>query len=51
MEESESEDTGLPPTEDCRYVHSLKQEKNGRLVETMRQRVDPGGILCEPHWF
>jgi len=50
-EESESEDTALPPTEDCRYVHSLKQEKNGRLVETMRQRVDPGGILCEPHWF
>jgi len=50
-EESEDEDMTVPPTDDCRYVHSFKQEKNGRLVETMRQRVDVGGILCDPHPF
>jgi hypothetical protein len=46
-----NEDPALSPTEDCRFVRSVKQEKNGRMAELARQRVDGGGVPCEPHPF
>jgi len=39
-------DLSAPPTSDCRFVRTMKQEKNGKLVETDRQRVDTGGNQC-----
>lgn len=48
-EESLTEDPAVPPWSDCRWVRTIKQEKKGKLVETSRERVDPGGVMCEPH--
>lgn len=48
-EESLAEDPTVPPESSCRYVLAIKAEKNGTLVETSRQRVDTGGVMCEPH--
>ncbi len=48
-EESLTEDPMLPPWSDCRWVWELKKEKDGKLVEINRERVDPGGVMCEPH--
>ena len=47
-EESLTEDPLVAPESDCRWVWALKKEKNGKLLEN-RDRVDPGGVMCEPH--
>ncbi|MFB3917071.1 MAG: hypothetical protein ACE14M_10095 [Terriglobales bacterium] len=40
----------VPPTVDCRFVRTFKEEKSGRLVETHRELVDTGGNVCYvPH--
>jgi len=46
-----NEDPALVATENCRFVRTVKQEKDGRLREIQRQRVDVGGVPCEPHPF
>jgi len=38
----------VPPTTDCKYVRTVKQEQDGKLVDLGRQRVDTGGVPCEP---
>ena len=48
-EEGLTEDPIVPPESSCRYVLAIKEVKNGKLVETSRQRVDTGGVMCEPH--
>jgi len=48
-EESLTEDPLVSSTSACRYVWTVKREKNGKLVETSRERVDPDGVMCEPH--
>jgi hypothetical protein len=48
-EESLTEDPMVPPESSCRFIQSVKVEKKGVLAETLRQRVDPGGVMCEPH--
>jgi hypothetical protein len=48
-EESLTEDPMVPPWSDCRWVWELKKEKGGKLVEINRERVDVGGVMCEPH--
>jgi len=47
-EESLTEDTLVPPWSDCRWVWEVQKEKNGKLVDINRERVDPGGVMCEP---
>jgi len=49
--EAENQDPSLPPTDDCRFIRTVKRAQDGRLVETGRQRVDQGGIPCVPHHF
>lgn len=39
-------DLAVPPTVDCRFVRIVKQERNGRLVETSRNTVDTAGNPC-----
>lgn len=48
-EESLTEDPMVPPWSDCRWVWTVKKEKDGKLMELSRERVDPGGVMCEPH--
>ena len=48
-EESLTEDPLVSPENVCRYVWALKKEKNSKMVEIKRERVDPGGVMCEPH--
>jgi hypothetical protein len=48
---AQSEDPVLSPTVDCRFVRTVKEEKDGRLVSMGRQRVDIGGVPCLPHSF
>jgi hypothetical protein len=48
-EDSEDEDLVVSPISQCRWVHTVKVEKNGQLKEIDRQRVDAGGVMCEPH--
>jgi hypothetical protein len=48
-EESVTEDPLVSPESACRYVWAVKKEKNGKLVEIKRERVDPGGVRCESH--
>jgi hypothetical protein len=48
-EESLTEDPLVSPESACRYVWAVKKEKNGKMVEINRERVDPGGVRCEPH--
>ena len=48
-EESLTEDPIVAPESSCRYVLAIKTQKRSKLVETSRQRVDSGGVKCEPH--
>jgi len=48
-EQSLTEDPVAPPGSDCRWVWAAKKEKNGKLMDVDRQRVDIGGVMCEPH--
>jgi hypothetical protein len=48
-EESLTEDPLVPSWSDCRWVWTVKKKKNGKLVEINRERVDFGGVMCEPH--
>jgi len=48
-EESLTEDPTVLPVSDCRWVWEVKKEKNGKLVDVDRERVDIGGVMCEPH--
>jgi len=48
-EEWLTEDPLVSPESACRYVWAVKKEKKGKMVEINRERVDPGGVLCEPH--
>jgi hypothetical protein len=47
--ETLNDDPVLPLTEDCRFVRTLTQKKNGRMVEVARERVNGAGMRCEPH--
>lgn len=49
-EESLTEDSVVTPMSDCRWVWEVKKEKNGKLVDIDRERVDSGGVMCEPHF-
>ena len=49
LEESLTEDPLVSPESTCRYVWAVQKEKNGKTVEINRERVDPIGVLCEPH--
>lgn len=46
---AQNEDPVLPLTVDCRFVRTVKQEKDGRLKEVSRQRVNDTGFPCTPH--
>lgn len=48
-EESLTEDPAVLPGRDCRWVWEVKKVKNGKLVDVDRDRVDIGGVMCEPH--
>ena len=48
-EESLTEDPVVPAVSDCRWVWELEKVKNGKLVDVDRERVDIGGVMCEPH--
>ena len=48
-QEVETEDMNVPATSQCRWVLSVRVEKNGQLKEISRDRVDSAGIWCEPH--
>jgi len=48
-EESLAEDPTVPTVSTCRYVRTIKTDENGKLAETSRERVNTGGVMCEPH--
>ncbi len=49
--ETQNEDPTVAVTDDCRFVRTIRKQKNGKMVEVSRDRVNGAGVRCEPHPF